>query len=111
MKCQGPIILHHFYISILLSIDVGISVKIAHYIFIQTHSKHEVFLPDSPLIFPAIYIGISLFIFINKHRWTTWGVRVPVLGVEYGRGHRKVPWEKFILKIHHYCYYHVLERS
>ena len=74
-------------------------------------SKHAVFLSDSPLIFPAIYVGISLFIFINKHGWTTWGVGVPVLGVEYGRGHRKVPWEKFILKIHHYCYYHVLERS
>ena len=95
MKCQGPIILHHFYISILLSIDVGISVKIALYIFIQSHSKNVVFLSDSPLIFPAIYVGISLFIFINKHGWTTWGVGVPVLGVEYGRGHRKVPWSCF----------------
>ena len=39
MKCQGLIILHHFYISILLSIDVSITVKISLHVFIQWRSS------------------------------------------------------------------------
>ena len=93
MKCQGTIILQSFSILHIV-IYVGISVKIALYIFMQSHSKQSVFLSDSPFIFPLIYLCISFSIFINNHGWTTWGVGVPVLGVEYGRGHRKVPWEK-----------------
>ena len=48
-----------------------------------------------PFFWDTLYIGISFSIFLNNHGWTTWGVGVAVLGVEYGRGHRKVPWGYF----------------
>ena len=59
MKCQGTIILQSFSILHIV-IYVGISVKIALYIFMQSHSKQSVFLSD---LYFHRYISAFLFLF------------------------------------------------